>query len=36
MNQASLQYLSDKNGEMIAAIVPIDLWREIRSEDLAV
>ena len=36
MSQASIQCLSDKNGEMIAAIVPIDLWREIGSEDLAV
>jgi len=36
MSQASIQYLSDKNGEMIAAIVPIDLWREIGSEESAV
>ena len=32
MNQVSIQYLSDENGETIAAVVPIGLWREIESE----
>lgn len=32
MSQSSLQYLSDESGETIAAVVPIDLWREIESE----
>ncbi|AKE64461.1 hypothetical protein MYAER_2113 [Microcystis aeruginosa NIES-2549] len=32
MSQASIQCLSDENGETIAAVVPIDLWREIESE----
>jgi PHD/YefM family antitoxin component YafN of YafNO toxin-antitoxin module len=32
MSQVSIQYLSDESGEMIAAVVPIELWREIESE----
>jgi len=32
MSQVNIQYLSDENGETIAAVVPIDLWREIESE----
>ena len=29
---ASLQYISDENGNPTGVIVPIDLWREIASE----
>jgi hypothetical protein len=32
MSLNSIQYLADENGEMIAAVVPIALWREIESE----
>jgi len=32
MSQVSIQYLSDESGETIAAVVPINLWREIESE----
>jgi hypothetical protein len=32
MSQVNIQYLSDENSETIAAVVPIDLWREIESE----
>jgi hypothetical protein len=32
MSQVDIQYLSDESGETIAAIVPIELWREIESE----
>lgn len=32
MSLNSIQYLADENGETIAAVVPIDLWREIESE----
>ena len=32
MSQVSIQYLSDENGERIAVVVPIALWREIESE----
>ena len=27
-----VQYLSDSKGEPVAAVVPIELWREIESE----
>jgi hypothetical protein len=27
-----IQYVSDEQGNAIAAIVPIDVWREIESE----
>ncbi|MFM7440583.1 MAG: hypothetical protein ACKO2V_18630 [Snowella sp.] len=32
MSKVRIQYLSDENGETIAAVVPIGLWREIESE----
>ena len=32
MSQMNIQYVSDKNGEPTAVIVPIELWREIESE----
>lgn len=32
MNQLNIQYLSDESGETVAAVVPIELWREIESE----
>jgi antitoxin YefM len=30
--ESQVQYLSDDNGNAVAVIVPIDLWREIESE----
>ncbi|MEX2213346.1 MAG: hypothetical protein WD768_04420 [Phycisphaeraceae bacterium] len=27
-----IEYISDESGKQIAAIVPIELWREIESE----
>jgi PHD/YefM family antitoxin component YafN of YafNO toxin-antitoxin module len=27
-----VQYISDENGNAVAVIVPIDVWREIESE----
>ncbi|MBF0465007.1 MAG: prevent-host-death protein [Nitrospirae bacterium] len=32
MNDADIQYISDKTGKVSGVIVPIDLWREIESE----
>lgn len=32
MAQRDVQYVSGENGEPVAVIVPIDLWREIESE----
>ena len=32
MNDHGIQYVSDENGESVAVIVPIELWREIESE----
>jgi len=32
MAQFNLHYVSDENGERTAVIVPIELWREIESE----
>jgi len=32
MTLAEIQYVSDESGKTIAAIVPIELWREIESE----
>jgi hypothetical protein len=32
MNQLNIQYLSDESGQTVAAVVPIELWREIESE----
>lgn len=29
---STIQYLSNENGEKVAAVVPIELWREIESE----
>lgn len=29
--QVDLQYVSNREGEPVAVIVPIDLWREIES-----
>ena len=32
MGLAEIQYVADEDGNTVAAIVPIDLWREIESE----
>jgi antitoxin YefM len=32
MTDVELQYVSDADGNAVAVIVPIDLWREIESE----
>ena len=32
MSVAEIQYVSDESGNTVAAIVPIELWREIESE----
>lgn len=32
MNQTDIQYVSDKKGQTVAVIVPIDLWHDIESE----
>lgn len=32
MSATEIQYVSDENGNAVAVIVPIDLWREIASE----
>ena len=32
MSSGEIQYMSDERGNTVAAIVPIDLWREIESE----
>lgn len=32
MTEAEIQYVSDENGQPIAVIVPLSLWREIESE----
>lgn len=32
MSTTHIQYVSDENGQAVAVIVPIDLWREIASE----
>lgn len=32
MSFADIQYVFDENGNVVAAIVPIELWREIESE----
>jgi antitoxin YefM len=32
MNLAEIQYVADEDGNTVAAIVPIELWREIESE----
>jgi antitoxin YefM len=32
MSLAEIQYVSDESGNTVAAIVPIELWREIESE----
>jgi antitoxin YefM len=29
---AEIQYVADEEGNTVAAIVPIELWREIESE----
>lgn len=29
---ADIQYVSDDEGNVVCAVVPIDLWREIESE----
>jgi antitoxin YefM len=30
--ETPLQYLTDGNGNAVAVVVPIDVWREIESE----
>ncbi len=32
MNQATIQYISDENGNITGVIVPVELWSEIASE----
>jgi hypothetical protein len=32
MSVAEIQYVADEDGNTVAAIVPIELWREIESE----
>jgi len=32
MTEAEIQYVSDVDGNAVAVIVPIELWREIESE----
>ncbi len=32
MVETELQYVSDADGNAVAVIVPIDVWREIESE----
>jgi hypothetical protein len=32
MTEAEIQYVSDADGNAVAVIVPIELWREIESE----
>ncbi len=32
MLETELQYVSDADGNAVAVIVPIDVWREIESE----
>jgi antitoxin YefM len=32
MSLAEIQYVADEEGNTVAAIVPIELWREIESE----
>ena len=32
MTLEEIQYVSDESGNTVAAIVPIELWREIESE----
>ena len=32
MTQSNIQYISNEEGKVTAAIVPIELWHEIESE----
>ncbi len=32
MDESTIQYVSDENGNAVSVIVPIELWREIESE----
>ncbi|HLF84745.1 MAG TPA: prevent-host-death protein [Blastocatellia bacterium] len=32
MSLTEIQYVADEDGNTVAAIVPIELWREIESE----
>ena len=32
MSVAEIQYVADEDGNTVAAVVPIELWREIESE----
>lgn len=32
MTGRQIQFISDKNGQPVGVIVPIELWREIESE----
>jgi PHD/YefM family antitoxin component YafN of YafNO toxin-antitoxin module len=32
MSSTELQYVSNENGQAVAVIIPIELWREIASE----
>ncbi|MFQ5674161.1 MAG: prevent-host-death protein [Nitrospinales bacterium] len=32
MSEATLQYISDENGNITGIILPISLWNEIQSE----
>jgi hypothetical protein len=33
MESIAIQYVSDEQGNAVAVIVPIELWREIASEE---
>lgn len=33
MSKPSVQYITDDEGEITGVIVPIDLWKEIESEE---
>ena len=32
MNSTNIQYVSDEEGQTVAVIVPINLWRDIEAE----
>ena len=32
MTEHQIQFISDKNGQPVSVLVPIELWREIESE----
>lgn len=32
MNSSEIQYVSNQDGQAVAVILPIDLWRELQAE----